>query len=166
MFTFHVACNMSDRVAAVGLVAAASISQSFDTCAPAEPVAYIAFHGTGDTVVPYEGGQIVPDFDDIGAYQSAHAAAEFWARFNGCPSESVRAQLPDTRASDNSIAYREAWAPCASGRAVELITLDGSGHTWPGHPPSGQRLGATNLDIDATQMLWDFFAANPKPPGG
>lgn len=166
MFSFHVACNMSDRIAAVGLIAAASISQSFDNCDPAEPVAYIAFHGTSDTVVPYEGGQIVPGFDELGEFQSAHQAAEFWATVNGCQSEPAREQLPDTNSGDTSIAYRESWQPCESGRPVQLITLDGSGHTWPGHPPRGQRLGATNLDIDASQMLWDFFEANPRPAGG
>lgn len=165
MFSFHVACNMSDRVAAVGLVAAASISQSFDTCAPDHPVGYIAFHGTSDTVVPYEGGQIVPGFEEIGAYQSAHEAARFWAAENGCGNEPEREELPDTNSGDTSIAYRENWAPCESGRQVVLVTLDGSGHTWPGHPPRNQRVGATNLDIDASQMLWDFFEANPKPPG-
>ncbi len=163
MFSFHAACQMSDRIAAVGLVAAASISQSFDNCEPTEPVAYIAFHGTSDTVVPYGGGPIVPGFDSIGEFQSAHEAAEFWATINGCQAEPSKEQLPDTESGDVSIPYRETWEPCTSGRQVELITLDGSGHTWPGHPPRGQRLGATNLDLDASQMIWDFFAANPKP---
>ena len=163
MFTFHVACHLSERVAAVGLVAAASISQSYDNCDPASPVAYIAFHGTSDTVVPYGGGEIVPGFEDIGRFQSAHEAAGFWASVNGCREAPEREQLPDLNSGDHSLAYRESWAPCASDRPVELITLDGSGHTWPGHPPPGQRLGATNLDIDASEMLWDFFEANPKP---
>ncbi len=163
MFAFHSACHMADRFAAVGLVASASISQSFDSCEPAESVGYIAFHGTSDTVVPYDGGQIVPGFEDLGAYQSAAEAAGFWANVNGCLTAPEREQLPDTNSGDISIPYLDSWEPCESGQPVQLITLDGSGHTWPGHPPRGQRLGATNLDIDATAMIWEFFAAHPKP---
>ncbi len=162
MFAFHTACNMSDRIAAVGLVAAASISQSFDSCQPVEPVSYIAFHGTADNVVPYDGGPIVPGIDQLGEFQSAHVAASFWAEFNGCQQQPTGEQLPDTIAGDGSTAFRESWAPCSSGTGVELITLDGAGHTWPGHRRSSGPLGATNLDIDATELLWDFFDAHPK----
>lgn len=166
MFSFHSACFLADRIAAIGLVASASLSQSFDSCDPSEQVAYIAFHGTSDTVVPYEGGLIVPGFEEIGAYQSAEEAASFWAGINGCNSEPEREDLPDSNSGDTSIPYRDEWASCESDRPVVLITLDGSGHTWPGHPPPGQRLGATNLDLDATRMIWEFFEANPKPDEG
>ncbi|CAN5736450.1 PHB depolymerase family esterase [soil metagenome] len=94
MFAFHAACQMSDRLAAIGLVAAASISQSYDNCEPEVPVAYIAFHGTSDTVVPYEGGPVVTGFDALGEYQSAHEAAKFWAGINGCPANPHREDLP------------------------------------------------------------------------
>jgi polyhydroxybutyrate depolymerase len=161
MFAFHAACNLSERIAAVGLVAATGLSYSVDSCMPAEPVSYVAFHGTSDVVVPYDGGLIVPGFEDLGSFQSAHESAAFWAATNGCAPEPVSEDLPDTIAGDISIASRESWEACTSG-AVQLITLDGSGHTWPGHPPATQRLGATNLDIDATEMLWEFFATNPK----
>ena len=162
MFAFHVACNLSDRVAAVGLVAAASISQSFESCNPAHAVAYLAFHGTSDTVVPYDGGQIVPGFDDLGAFQSAEEAAEFWAAVNGCQAAPTREELPDRVSGDTSIAFLDTWEPCDTGNPVQLVTLDGAGHTWPGHPPPGQRLGGTNLDIDASEMLWEFFSSNPR----
>jgi polyhydroxybutyrate depolymerase len=162
MFAFHAACAMSDQIAGVGLVAATALSQSVAGCAPSDHVSYIAFHGTSDVIVPYDGGPIVPGFEDLGAFQSAHESAAFWAEINGCAPEPESQQLPDTVAGDISIAIQESWAPCTSSGAVQLITLDGSGHTWPGHPPLNQRLGATNLDIDATQMLWHFFATHPK----
>ena len=162
MFTFHTACHMSERIAAVGLVASASISQSFNSCEPVEPVAYIAFHGTEDHVVPYDGGPVVPGVDSIGDFQSAHEAAEFWVDFNGCSKTPVREDIPDSNQVDTSQAYRETWTPCESGRTVELVTLEDAGHTWPGHQTRSVVPGETNLDIDATKALWEFFAAHPK----
>lgn len=162
MFAFHVACQLSDRVAAVGLVAAASITQSFASCAPDEPVAYIAFHGTADEIVPYAGGPIAPGISALGEFQSAREAAAFWVDRNGCPQEASERALPDIVAADASTAVMETWAPCASGADVALVTLNGAGHTWPGHPPPSGEAGQTNLDIDATEMLWEFFEAHPK----
>ena len=163
MFSFHAACHLSERIAAVGLVASASISQSFNSCKPVEPVAYIAFHGTEDHIVPYDGGPVVPGVESLGAYQSAHEAAAFWVEINGCSATSVREDIPDTNQVDTSRAYRETWSPCESGRTVELVTLEDAGHTWPGRQTRSVTPGETNLDIDATQAIWDFFESHPKP---
>jgi polyhydroxybutyrate depolymerase len=165
MFAFHTACHMSDRIAAVGLVAAASMSQSFNSCEPEEPVAYIAMHGTEDNVVPYDGGPIVPGIDSLGEFQSAHAAAEFWVAVNECTMPPTRTEIPDENESDMSRAFRETWSPCDSDQTVELITLEDAGHTWPGHQTASPRPGETNLDFDGTQVIWDFFEAHPKPDG-
>jgi len=59
-------------------------------------------------------------------------------------------------------------ARCPGGRAVELITIRGAGHQWPGSvPPS--RLAARLLHLDqpstalnATRVIWRFFAAHPR----
>jgi len=51
------------------------------------------------------------------------------------------------------------------GRAVELITIAGAGHQWPGAVPSPlvQRLLGTDPPssaLNATQVIWAFFAAH------
>src|SRR5256884_1135377 len=53
--SFAVSCTLSDRIAAVGLVAAAHLLP-WEWCSDHRPVPMIAFHGTADPEVPYNGG--------------------------------------------------------------------------------------------------------------
>lgn len=49
---------------------------------------------------------------------------------------------------------------CPDGRVVELITIAGAGHQWPG--ASGRGLAdpdPASSAIDATETIWEFFAA-------
>lgn len=52
---FVLSCTLSDRIAAVGAVAAAQILP-FSWCKNLRAVPMIAFHGTADPIVPYGGG--------------------------------------------------------------------------------------------------------------
>jgi polyhydroxybutyrate depolymerase len=58
-------------------------------------------------------------------------------------------------------------ASCPADRAVELITIAGVGHQWPGSTPNllAQRLLHTDppsTALDATPVIWQFFAAHPR----
>jgi poly(3-hydroxybutyrate) depolymerase len=64
-------------------------------------------------------------------------------------------------------AVTTAVATCADGRAVELVTVDGGGHSWPGAAPRPAVEKALGLDPpapapDATALIWEFFAAHPR----
>jgi polyhydroxybutyrate depolymerase len=55
----------------------------------------------------------------------------------------------------------------AHGRTVELITIAGAGHQWPGATPDplAQRLlhaDPPSTALNATQVIWQFFAAHPR----
>ena len=52
--SFAVACRLSDRIAAVGAVAAARALPR-NWCSDSKPVPMMAFHGTNDPLVPYQG---------------------------------------------------------------------------------------------------------------
>lgn len=154
---FVLACVLSDRIAAVGLVAAAQ-SLPADWCQAARPVPMMAFHGTDDRIVPYDGGALGDRFNPV--TQDFPAVREWvgaWARRNGCgeiPVETnVAADVVSTEYTD-----------CAADAPVVLYTLLGGGHSWPGgKPPPEWRVGVTNTSIDATSTLWDFFASHPMP---
>src|SRR3989449_5747558 len=53
---FVLSCTLSDRIAAVGMVAAAQ-SLPWSWCTDRRPVPMIAFHGTADPIAPYSGGR-------------------------------------------------------------------------------------------------------------
>src|SRR5262249_1861912 len=50
---FVLSCTMADRIAAVGLVAAA-MSLPWSWCTDLRAVPMIAFHGTADPIIPYD----------------------------------------------------------------------------------------------------------------
>src|SRR4051812_5035774 len=53
--SFVLSCTLSDRIAAVGLVAAAQ-TLPWSWCTDRRAVPMIAFHGTADPMVAYDGG--------------------------------------------------------------------------------------------------------------
>ena len=82
-----------------------------------------------------------------------------WARRNRCaPSPSDSAVAPDVT--------RREYAHCAGDAAVVLYTVRGGGHAWPGGTPMpAWLLGPTSRDIDASETMWEFFAAHPLAGG-
>jgi polyhydroxybutyrate depolymerase len=57
-----------------------------------------------------------------------------------------------------------AYRTCPEHAGMELYTIRGGGHTWPGSPVSWPTyLGPVNHTINAAQVLWQFFAAHPLP---
>jgi polyhydroxybutyrate depolymerase len=146
-FSQQVACAMPDRIAGVAVVAALFYPL---TCNAAGPIPVIAFHGTADACVPYDGGPVtcgsgrnsIPPIED---------SALNWARHDGCNELPARQRLTD---HVRTIAYSE----CDGETAVVLFVIEDGGHTWPGSADVG-RLGATTHEIDATEQIWQFFEA-------
>ena len=85
---FVLSCTLSDRIAAVGMVAAAQVLP-WNWCADTRPLPMVAFHGTADRIVPYDGGP--SSFFDI-PFPRVEEWTANWARRNRCgpnPVESV-----------------------------------------------------------------------------
>ncbi|HEY4224147.1 MAG TPA: hypothetical protein VGO62_22485, partial [Myxococcota bacterium] len=51
---------------------------------------------------------------------------------------------------------------CAAGSDVELCTIHGGGHQWPGGNDL-PLLGHNTTDISATEYMLTFFGAHPLP---
>ncbi len=154
---FVLGCGLADRVAAVGLVAAAqALPPSW--CPGGRPVPMIAFHGDADPIVPYEGGPLGDPFNPIKpVFPAVLDWVTAWARRNGCaagPRESkVGADVRRTEYSD-----------CAEDASVVLYTLPGGGHSWPGGKPLPEWwVGPTSKSIDATSQMWTFFGRHRLP---
>ena len=50
----------------------------------------------------------------------------------------------------------EEWSGCRDGASVQLCTIAGGGHQWPGGF-TVPFLGYNTDDISATEAMWDFF---------
>jgi polyhydroxybutyrate depolymerase len=149
--SFVLSCTLSDRIAAVGLVAAAQ-TLPWQWCSDRRPVPMIAFHGTADMQVPYKGGS---SWVSARAFPDVKTWAANWARRNRCaliPADSVVAA--DVR--------RTEYTGCADDAAVVLYTILGGGHTWPGGKALPEWfVGRTSNSVDATSVMWQFFQQHP-----
>ena len=116
-----------------------------------EPVPIMAFHGTDDACVPYDGGTTTCG---AGSFPIAPVEQNLaaWATFNGCDVEPATAPVSE---NVSAISYDA----CPSGTAAVLYRIDGGGHTWPGSIDV-RRLGVTTHEIDATALIWAFFEAH------
>lgn len=157
-------CGLDGRLAAIYPVAGVNILRP---CATAKPTAIVAFHGTGDGVVPYAGGKLFsgvpggtanPRLQTLmnGAGRAlvdriqlapVETAVTGWAQQFGCDA------TPKDQPIGTDVRHRT-YAGCADGVSVQLYTIDGGGHTWPGATPV-DRLGATTDTISATKIIVD-----------
>ena len=143
------ACELNDRFAAVAPVAGSPFPES--RCQGKKPVSIIAFHGTADQAVPFEGGA----GGRLGlALRGVRQNMQDWAGHDGCTSgPSSERVAPDV--------LRESYSGCQVGADVVLYVVEGGGHTWPG-AIDVPTLGRTTHSIDATSLIWEFFAAHPR----
>ena len=116
------ACRLADRFAAIGTVATAHLS--FDVCGDLQPLPLIAFHGTADSQVPFEGGTSVMSGDE--PWDSVRSWTAGWAQRNGC------GRTPDESAIAADVTRLE-YSDCESGAIVVLYTVEDGGH--PGQAP-------------------------------
>ncbi len=153
---FVLSCTLADRIAAVGMVAAAQ-SRPFDWCTDHRPVPMIAFHGTADPLVPYQGGPLSDPFAPVRpTYPPVREFVARWARRNRCGADPLEsAAAPDVT--------RIEYTHCAEDATVVLYAIREAGHIWPGGEPLPEwRVGPNNNSIDATSQMWAFFREHPR----
>ena len=169
-------CTMADRFAAIAPVAGLIRPAS---CDPSRPVPVLAFHGTDDPILLFNGGvgqslgnvlnggkvtgeaapvETLPEADLNG--DGYPKAAQEWATGNGCTGEPNDEDLSDT-------VIERTW-DCPADGVVEFLIIEGGGHTWPGSEFSNRLaniMGPTDMDTDANELIWQFFQRFQLPAG-
>lgn len=145
--SFLLGCTLSDRISAIGGVSGAYLLP-LEECNPSRPVPMIAFHGTADPIVPYQGGPSssfnIP-FPVIPDWMEDRAALN---RCDATPMEML----------GNGDVSGIRYSSCLQRAEVVFYTIQGGGHAWPGGEPlPAWIVGFTTQDINATQVMWDFF---------
>lgn len=141
-FSYRLACEAGDLIAAAAPVAALD---ALPECAPRHPVPILSINGTGDLIVPSEGGGLL----DLPSAQQTFAS---WRARNRCGAGTREA-----------FAQGDARCVAAEGCAADTVscTVDGGGHTWPaGYPVFW--LGKTTRELDGTGTILEFFAAQAR----
>lgn len=125
-------------------------------CVDPAPISVIHLHGTADRRIPYAGGRGAGSAHIDGP--SAPALNATWRATDRC--------APPTVTTEGVLTTSV--AACPGGRAVELVTIAGAGHQWPGSArrPLLQRIlpiDPPSTALDATATIWRFFARHPAP---
>ncbi|QUJ66503.1 prolyl oligopeptidase family serine peptidase [Photobacterium sp. GJ3] len=159
MMAFRLGCELSQKLTAIAPVAASMPSRIYRTCQPARSLPVLVMNGTQDPMVPYTGGYVHFYRQKRGAVVSTEQAISFWQRQNACHTERVVQLLPDINLRDDSRVQWTRFGSEGSFCGVELYTVLGGGHTFPGSqiPDIPMLLGHKNQDIDGAQVIWAFF---------
>ena len=143
-FSFELACRLSNRIAAIGVVARSMFIETFNTCAPSHPTAVVTIHGTNDD---YNG--II--FGGITYYMSLDEVNSYWSTFNNTDPNPTIIQVPNSNTSDGSTVEHFRWSNGDGCVSVEHFKVIGGGHDWPGSFGNG--------DINATEEIWKYVSA-------
>lgn len=149
IMSYRLACELSEVIAAIGPVAA---TQNLAACSPTRPVPVLHIHGDDDQHAPFEGGVGADSLAGV-AFASVEHTLAFWVHNNGCDSVPHTTRWGDLR--------HTAYGGCRAGADVELYTVLGGGHAWPGGQPGWRGGDVPTAELNASQVIWEFFAEHP-----
>ncbi len=162
---YRLACELSDRIAAIAPNASYLLDRDVNTtpatqvfnCQPTRPVPVLHLHGLEDRCAPFEGGASAGPAG--GLRPPVQDSIDFWTQNNRC---TLPPALPNYLRGD---ARCSSHSGCQDGAEVKLCTVASGGHIWPGSDAYvGQDVckGSTTQNLDATDMIWNFFNAHPR----
>ena len=146
--SYRLACELSDKIAAIAPVAGSYISYMLNSCNPIHPTPIIHIHGEADSSCIYLGKPAVESIPSI---------MDFWVNHNFCDTQAVLTQVPNINLFDSSVVEHYVWKNGFSGVEVEHYKIINGGHTWPGSLFPNNN-GLTNYDINASTEIWRFFS--------
>lgn len=148
-FALRIAAELPQLFAAVASVGGPMPEPVLQHHAKPGKVGVLLIHGTADQVVAYGGKP--------GGYLSAPGSYQYWLKQNGIAPSAAQGRVIDTDAADGTSVT---WLEQGNGlQSVALATIGDGGHTWPGADPFnvGLPIGKTSRDIDANEVIWQFF---------
>ena len=136
--SYHLACNLSSKIAAIASVTGSMTPQTYNGCSPSHPTAILQIHGTMDGVVPYYGNSIS---------RAIPTVMEYWDEYNGCGLEILN-NIPDiNNDGDGGLLYE--YKNCLNNIESRLYLMTNMGHEWP--------TNNGNNDIIAANEIWFFL---------
>ena len=131
--SYHLACNLSDKFAAVASVTGSMSFDTFNDCNPSHPTAVLQIHGLLDFVVPYNGNSGSKSIPDV---------VDYWVNYNSCNLE------PNRVINDNFIVF-DTYENCLNNLNVKLIVHPEMGHDWP---------SIYSYGVSASIEIWNFLS--------
>jgi polyhydroxybutyrate depolymerase len=139
--SYLLACQLSDKIAAIASVTGSMSPSTFGSCSPNHPTPVLQIHGTDDGTVPYEGGPFAEGIDNV---------INYWVNYNNCSTTPSQTPIPDINSGDGSTVDHFVYSGGTNGATVELFKVYNGDHDWPG--------AFGNLDISSNIEIWKFFS--------
>ena len=138
----RIACEASDFFAAAAPLAFPIPLAPTTSCTPARPMPVLAFQGTTDVLVPYEG---------IGAFPSAWESFAHWRLESGCGADEIEVH------EESGASSCDVDTSCAAGVEVGLCSILSTDEIIGGH------ILYLNDDWELSQLVWDFLSRFTLP---
>lgn len=180
-FAQVLACNLPDKIAAAGVVASTMMDRTQGMMQGSKAVPIVFFLGTEDPLLPWADGR-TKDIGKLGETLGLGALGSidnglarygglmtvpetigFWTGHNNCNGSPQVTPVADRDPRDGTTVKKETYGSYSN--QVVLYTIEGGGHTWPGCPNLSAISGLTGKicqDIDASELLWDFFKSRSR----
>ena len=142
-FSFELACQLGNKIAAIGSIGGTMSTESYDSCEPSHNTSVITVHGTSDPIVYYTGGRPYNSKAQV-------ETLRYWVDFNNINISPEIIEVPDSDKNDGSQVELYKYDGGTNGTSVHHFKVINGGHSWPG------RYG--NMDIIATSEIWKFVS--------
>ena len=156
----RLACYAPEKFAAFASVAAGGYAHMDIACKPEQPVSMLYIHGTSDTKVPWNGLTLKDSQGNQQAVTMPIAESlKFWSNHNQCGTTVNKVEIIESGRSPGTQVRRFQSTECANGAEMVLYAIINGGHNWPGVAGfiSPSVAGQVNLDIHASDVIWEFF---------
>lgn len=161
IFVHYLAAKLPVRLAAIAAVSGGIAEPLARDFKPAAPLSIFIIHGSNDTLVPFDGGDV--DNGGLGRIISTTKTVEKWTKCNAIDAKAESGLLPDINTQDKCRVLWSRWSSSANHAEILLYTIEGGGHTWPGGSQflPVNVIGNVDRDFNATEAIWDFFKKHP-----
>jgi len=159
MMAYRLGCESVGVLAGVAPVIGNIPEPIAAACQPSASLSFLNINGDNDPLIPLEGGEVCAEVArgcEGGQVISAQASWETFAAANGCSLTPTRETLP-TLVEDGTTIEKTTYPDCQNGSQVVAYVMVAGGHTWPPHSPQLSVGGQATGNLDATQVIVDFF---------
>ena len=164
MMSYRLALDLPEKIAAIAPVAGAIPVDILPQNPAFIPLSVCVISGTTDPLVPWEGGTVGTKRHPRGIVISVPDSVNYWVVNNKCNNTPETILLPDIDPADGTRVYYHRYGNGENDTEVVLYEIENGGHTWPDGYQYLSKLfvGRTSKDINATEVIWDFFKNHPK----
>ncbi|MEQ1756093.1 MAG: PHB depolymerase family esterase [Micropepsaceae bacterium] len=160
--TLRMACSASDTFAGFAEGGSALYTVMTEFCKNGKPAPMFFMHGTADPSILIDGVQTRDSQSGMPTRitLSVKETVALFARRNGCAPSGVMTTFGESGRSPGTKVMRYIPNNCMPTAPIVFYIIEGGGHTWPGTPGvmDEKQFGPTNLDINASDKIWEFLS--------